>query len=201
MNHTIVTSSESFLASPGLIAPFVYDAVVALGLAACKLASVPEMNNSFTGEELFATFVSTTFNGVSGSVVLDPETGTRDPRSALFSLANFVEDDKASVSQGSVKFKGVEVNLYKSGEWDDIIQYTFNDGTSNIPSDLPYLETNPNHLNFGLKVVGSILCAFILASAVGFSIWTYKNSERHVVRASQPIFLYAITAGILLMGK
>ena len=158
-------------------------------------------NTSFTGEELHDAFVNTTFKGAAGSVALDPETGTRDPRSALFSLTNFVEDEDASVSSGSVKFKGVESGLYKSGDWQTIEQYHFFDGTSNTQADLPYLETNPNYLSTGLKAVGLVLCGTIVALALGFSLWAYFNSKKHVVRASQPIFLYIITFGCAIMGE
>ena len=103
VDHTPITSGESFLQDPGFVSPFLYNAVVSLGLAACGLTSALEENTSFTGEELHDAFVNTTFKGASGSVVLEPETGTRDPRSALlFSLTNFVEDEDASVSSGSV---------------------------------------------------------------------------------------------------
>lgn len=70
---------------------------------------------------------------------------------------------------------------------------TINDGASDL------LESN--YLSTGLKVFGSILCAIIIILALGFGCWTYINSRKRVVRSSQPIFLYMICAGTLLMGE
>ena len=201
VNHTIITSDESFLEAPGFVAPFLYDAVVVLGVAACRRASTSAIDEYFTGGELFEAFVNSTVDGASGSVVLDPLTGTRDPQSALFSLTNFVQDEDANVGQDNVQFKGVETNLYKSGTWDDRVPYTFNDGTNNIPADLSYLETNPNYLSTVWKGIGLGLCGVIVVLALGFSVWTYKYSDKHVVRASQPFFLYIISFGALILGK
>ncbi|KAL7534423.1 hypothetical protein ACHAXR_007962 [Thalassiosira sp. AJA248-18] len=200
VNHTTVISDESFLNAPRLVAPFIYDAVVALGLAACDLALSPKDNVYFTGEELYNTFLNTTFAGASGSIVIDQSTGTRDPQSALFSLTNIVEDDEASVSGANVQFKEVTSDLFNSGTWESRNPYIFYDGTSDIPSDIPALETNTNYLSTGLKAFGSFMCAVILVLALGFSIWTNYNSKRRVVRASQPIFLNIITAGAALMA-
>lgn len=201
VDHSAVTNLEtSFLKSPGLVAPFLYDATVALGLASCGLVEKSEMNEYFTGEELFQAFLNTTFDGTSGSIVLE-DTGTRDPRSALFSLTNFIDDEDANVGEGNVQFKGVESDLFKSGEWASLVPYTFNDGTSDIPADLPELETDSNYLSTGWKVFGAILVAIIILLALGFTCWTYINSAKRVVRSSQPIFLYMISAGTLLMGE
>mmetsp|Transcript_18477 Transcript_18477/g.39971 ORF Transcript_18477/g.39971 Transcript_18477/m.39971 type:complete len:910 (+) Transcript_18477:305-3034(+) len=198
VNHSEVTSQETFLSSPGFVAPYLYDAAVGLGLAACELTSTSEPNEYFTGEELFQAFVQREFEGTSGSVVLDPTTGSRNPRSALFSLTNFVVDEDAG--QGMVQFKGVDTDLFKSGQWESLVPYTFNDATHAIPLDLPALETDPNHLSTGFQVLGLILCGIIVGLSIIFACWTYRNRGLKVVRASQPIFLYLIASGTLLMG-
>lgn len=199
VNHSIITASEDFLSEPG-ISPFLYDAVIALGLAACELTSSSDNDEYFTGEELFQAFLNTTFEGTSGKIILDKETGTRDPQSAVFSLMNYVVDEDADVGADEVQFKGVESSLFKSGVWETRLAYTFNDGTALVPSDLPFLETETNYLSLGLKVVGFCLCSIIVVLAVGSSCWTYLNSKEHVVRVSQPIFLHIISAGTLFMG-
>mmetsp|Transcript_28701 Transcript_28701/g.53060 ORF Transcript_28701/g.53060 Transcript_28701/m.53060 type:complete len:899 (-) Transcript_28701:897-3593(-) len=200
VNHSIITDQEAFLKVPGLVAPFVYDSIVALGIASCGLLEISDNTDYFTGEELFQALLNTTFDGASGSIILDPDTGTRDPRSALFSLTNFIDDDDASIDQGMVQFKRIETDLFKSGEWEPLVPYTFNNGASDIPLDLPILNTNSNYLSAGLKAIGLILCGIIIALALSFGYWTYRNSGRQVVRSSQPIFLYIISAGTLLMG-
>ena len=200
-NQSIITSQESFLKAPEIEVPFLYDAVVALGLASCGLVEVSESSEYFTGEELFQALLSTTFEGASGSIIFDPDTGTRDPRSALFSLTNIIDDEDISSDKGKVQFKSVVTDIFKSGEWETIAPFTFNDGASEIPPDLPILKTNPNYLSSGSKSVGSILCCIIIVLALSFSFWTHLNSQQRAVRASQPIFLYIISAGTLLMGE
>jgi len=200
VNHSIITDQEAFLKTPGLASPFLYDAVVAIGLASCGLLETSGNNHYFSGEELFeALRLNTTFRGASGLIILNPDTGTREPRSALFALTNFVDDKDAS-TQGNMQFKGVDTNLFQSGRWEALDVYTFNDGTDRIPSDLPILVVNPNYLDSNMKAVGSTLCGIVVALSLGFSYWTYRNSKRGVVRSSQPIFLHVISSGALLMG-
>jgi len=216
VDHSMITDQEAFLKTPGFVGPFLYDAVASLGLASCRLVETSESNDNFSGEEqeyftgekLFEALVNTKFDGVSGPVRFDPDTGTRDPQSALFLLTNFVGDEDAS-SQGNVQFKGVTTDLFRSGQWDtiairstefDFATYIFNDGTSDVPSDLPVLEENSNYLDDSMMAVGLTLCGVIIALALMFSYWTYRNSEKQVVRSSQPIFLHIISLGTLLMG-
>lgn len=199
VNYTSVTSEDSFLEAPGLVAPFLYDAVVGLGLSACELSS-PENGGhlNFTGQQLYDAFLNTTFKGTSGSIVLNPDTGTRDPGSASFLVTNFVA--QTSPNEAQVALKGVETDLFSSGDWLSLVPYTFSDGTSVIPPDLPELHVETNHLSTGLKVVGSLLCGIIIAISLAASIWTYSYRQKRVVRSAQPIFLQLIAAGTLFMG-
>jgi hypothetical protein len=195
-------SVEIFVNIPGMISPFLYDAVVAIGLASCGLVDANKIHAyNFTGESLYTAILNTTFAGTSGSVVLSNVTGTRDPLSAMFSLTNFVDDEDAVVGSDIIQFKDIVTDLFKSGDWISLEPFTFNDGTVDIPPDLPALETNENYLSTGLKAVGLTLCGFIILLALGFSYWTFHNSNKRIVRSSQPLFLYLISAGTLLSGK
>jgi len=208
VDHSIITEQAAFLKMPGLIGPFLYDAVVGIGLASCGLIEASENNGNFLGEEhdyftgemMFRTLLNTTFNGASGSIIFDPHTGTREPRTALFSLTNFVDDEDAS-RQGKVQFKGIDTDLFQSGKWEALATYTFNDGANAIPSDLPILKMDQNCVDNGTKAVGWNLCGIVVALALGFSSWTFYNSKKKVVRSAQPIFLHTISAGTLLMGE
>ena len=195
VDHSDVTSQDTFLSNPGYAAPFLYDAVIALGLAACSLTPKPER---FTSQDLYQAFVETEFEGSSGSVKFSNVTGSRTPQSALFSLSNFVIDNN---SDGEVKFKKVETHLFTSNQWEIYSAYIFADGTPVIPPDLPALEHDPNHLNTPIKVVGLLLCAIIITMSIAFCLWTYHNRKVQVIRSSQPIFLYVISSGTLLMGS
>lgn len=204
VNHTVVTRGKDFLTTPGLVAPFLYDAVVLIGMAACRLVEQFNVTDDeyFTGEELYDALLSnlTSFEGTSGRVVLDSTTGTRDPRSALYSLTNFIDDEDAS-DDDNVQFKSVGTDVFKFGQWESLAPYTFNDGTQKVALDLPALETNSNYLSTGLRVVGLLLCCAVFVMSAAFTYWTYANRCERVVKSSQPIFLYLLTGGIVILGE
>jgi len=209
VNHSQVTRGEGYLLKPGFVAPFLYDAAVGLGLAACELALTSMTDNYFTGEELYQAYVNTTFRGASGLMDLDRITGTRKPLSAFFSLTNFVVDEDATDDDASqvgeqllpqVRFKGVTTDILHSGTWAVVEPYTFNDGTHAIPLDIPVVIKHASSIGTGFTVIGMILCCVVIGLAFFVGVWTYRNRDHHVVRASQPIFLYIIAAGTLLMG-
>src|SRR6056300_1404009 len=52
-----------------------------------------------------------------------------------------------------VQLKGLTTDVFRSNKWESLETYTFNDGTSDVPPDLPLLETNENHLSTGFRVV------------------------------------------------
>ncbi|CAB9525328.1 Receptor-type guanylate cyclase gcy [Seminavis robusta] len=90
--HTYVTGQhESYLKDvTSIFAPFTYEAVVGLGLAACQAAE--QIGTlAFTGQQHFDAFKNLSFTGISGPVVFDPATGTRDPASALYKVNNYQE--------------------------------------------------------------------------------------------------------------
>ena len=199
MNHSVISRDQSFLSSQKFIPPFIYDAVIALGIASCRLRS--ESAASFTGVDLFEAFKNTTIEGASGSIVLDPITGTRVPSSAVFLLNNFVYDKDATVNPETIQFKSVNSDVFTWGEWDSLVPYTYNDGTSNVPPDLPPLVTDNNYPSMTMRAIGMVFYAIILVVAIGFGCWTYINRNKSIVRSSQPLFLYIISAGTILMGE
>ena len=179
VNHTVISRSDDFLSTPEFATPFLYDAIIALGLAACELRSIGDA--SFTGEELFETFKDTTFEGTSGSVEFDNVTGSRDPRSAVFVLENYVYENDIAYS-GMIQFKRVESDVFIGGKWDSLVPYIFSDGTDDVPADLPPLETDHNYASTGVKVIGCIFYLVILVLSISFGVWTYTHRNKHVVR-------------------
>ena len=192
VDHDSILNGDSFLSAPGLVAPFLFDATIALGLAACDAAADNGEDAYFDGPTHFNRVLANQFAGTSGDVVF-LDTGTRDPESALFSLTNFIDDEELS-TDATVQFKAVEASVFRSGEWEELVPYVFNDGTTNIPRDLPELETDSNYLSPGLRGLGLALCAIIIIFSVGFAAWTWMQRGQRVVRASQPIFLLTICA-------
>jgi len=196
VDHTIYTKGDQFLKSQGMLAPFLYDATISVGLAACDLYESTG-GLAFTGAELFARVLNTTFEGTSGTIVLDPDTGTRDPTSALFIMTNFVPDP---VNSTHVSFKGVNTDLFESGSWRTLEPYVFGDGTTDVPSDLPKLELVEDRISPALLGIMLALCALVILLSLASVAWTRYFRMRRVVRSSQPIFLSLISAGVALMA-
>lgn len=131
--------------------PLLYDAVIALGLAACDAST--SFNSSgagdyFDGPAHFEAFARTAFDGASGRVAIDPVTGTRVATSAHFSLTNFVEEE-ATTTNGeggnpSVQFKSVPSASFENGTWVEVTPYVYADGSHTPPPDLPPVAVDEN---------------------------------------------------------
>ena len=187
-------------------APFIYDSIVALGLGACNAASQTSDGNIsdyFTGAEHFHAMTRTSFVGTSGPVVLDSETGSRDPSSTYYGLYQVVSIDADNRSGSSNTTTGVQFqvslsSLYDQGTWREMEPFVFADGSTNVLSDLPILNVDRNFLSPGWRVSGWILCGLGVVLAFSLALWTWikaRNKDR-VVIASQPFFLYLICFGM-----
>eukprot|EP00980_Cylindrotheca_fusiformis_P029600 scaffold23584_cov127-Cylindrotheca_fusiformis.AAC.3 len=176
------------------LVPFLYDATIALGLAAC---GATKDDSFFEGIAHFDTFKKTTFGGATGNNTFDSETGSRVAASARFTLLNIVEQD-GTMATG--RLKTVTTNVFHEGEWETVIPFIFGDGTTTGPPDLPRLVVEKNYIGWPLRSAGWVMAVIIVAMSAGFGLWTYKNRMKKVAKASQPMFLYMICAGCSLMG-
>jgi hypothetical protein len=154
--------------------PFAYEATIALGLAAC---SAIDKSESFTGHDHFDEFKKITFQGVSGNVAFDPVTGTRDPSSALFKVNNYVDHEVIDPETGDtvVQFVPAVTDLFVNGEWDPQQDYVFNDGTANLPIDIPP-QVVKETVNTGLVVGLSLTAAFVLG-CLAFLVYDRNKRE------------------------
>jgi hypothetical protein len=178
-------------------ASFLYDATIALGLAAC---SVTKPDTYFNGTEHFQAVLNTTFEGATGEVLLDPVTGTRIATSARFTLLNIVEDPVDDSSK-NVTFSLIETDLFQNGEWLSLESVIFNDGSRIPPPDLPKVTVDMNYIGTGWRAAGLAMAGVILLLSIGFAVWTRRKRNTRVVKASQPLFLFIICAGCFLMGS
>ena len=187
--------SDVYLSETGIIPPFSYDATIALGMSACRAWQDDQLD----GAAHFDEFTKLSFQGATGLVQFNAQ-GTRIATTAAFPLQNFLIDEERSTND-VVYFKQVLTDLFQEGEWIDIQDFVFNDGTSTIPSDLPPADAEPNHLSPGLRIAGLCLAGIAMALSIGFACWTTIHRESKVVKASQPIFLNLICAGVCIMSS
>ena len=131
--------------SPALLSA--YDASIALGLAACRAIQQQQQQQPSSegisfylgGENHFREFLQTDFNGTTGRVVFDNITGTRLPDSYSYSIGNYVADPVFS-NDTHVVYQEVHSGTFENGVWNIFKPLIFNDGTRNVPSDIPELE-------------------------------------------------------------
>jgi len=189
-------NQESFLTSAGTFGPFMYDSAVALGLAACQTW---QETQTVDGEAHFQAMLERSpFSGTTGLLRFDSVTGTRDPTSATFTYLNHVEDTDLSTNT-NVQYKQVLSNIFQQGEWSALQDNVYNDGTTTIPADLPAVPfVEKNHLNSSLRAVGLVLCGVAVFMALACATWTCVKSETRVIKASQPLFLLTVCAGVII---
>lgn len=186
-DHPNYGTSPPFLDDPTFLSPitngfspFVYEAAVALGLSACNAITDDLV---LTGEAHVAAVRELSFSSISGKVAFDPATGSRDPSSALYKVANFIEEEQ----DGMVAFKPVITNLFQDSQWNKFAEYQFNDGTSNLPPDLPPIVDDGNSLNLPILIGGAAAVVAFLGVVVFLfyeqkrksndSVWQVKRSE------------------------
>jgi ABC-type branched-subunit amino acid transport system substrate-binding protein len=167
-----------------------YDAMTALGLAAC---AVPK--GLFNGSEFYDQLRKTEFDGVSGPVRFNPTTGTRSDE-FKFEVKNLL----VSREHGLRSVTSYTINL--SNQTPDTRVEThrlfiFPDGTTAPPKDFPEtIDVEPRVL-----IVGYILAALVMVTSVGWMYWTWRNRNKDIVKVAQPVFLWQLCIGTLLIAS
>lgn len=175
-----------------------YDATILLGLSACReVATVTDPSSLFLrGKAFFDRLRETNFTGVTGRVLLDPETGTRDGHSIEYSIDYWLgyEDKDGDGDNNIVTFRPSRSYVYAPGghdDWDNVKPHIFSGG-KNITSlgpnpDLPPVEITLKVVNKWIQGFSLGLLAIILLATAGFVVWTYTHWDSRVIRASQPV--------------
>ena len=198
---------QSLEAGNAIWAIFAYEAAIALGLAACDVladqATLVEGHDRFllNGTEHYQRMVNSTFEAVSGKMIFDPWTGSRQPQTVLYKVTNFRSTQATTTNDGMVYFREVVTNIYQNGKWQEVEQFLFNDGTSNVQPDLPLAHTTDQVVSLGVRTTVLVLCGLLFCQVLGFMYWTERHKKSRVVLASQPFFVHTICLGILVFGS
>jgi hypothetical protein len=179
--------------------PFIYEATALLGLAACKTAANANGTLYLSGERFYESITATTFEGMSGYVQLDASTGTRMANSTLFRLINFVLVD--SDKTGTVQLNPVNSKLFADGQWETLQPFIYNDGTTQQPLEIPPQQLDPNHISTATRAIALIFCGISILLSLYFIYWTWYKRNTRVIRASQPVFLYLVCVGTVILGE
>jgi ABC-type branched-subunit amino acid transport system substrate-binding protein len=171
-----------------------YDAMTALGLAACTAP-----NGLFNGSELYDQLRKTEFDGVSGPVRLNPKTGTRsddfkfEVKNLLVSSEHELRSVTSYIINLSNKTSDTRVQMRTP--------FIFPDGTTTPPDSLPPLHHVTIDVEHGAIIVGLILATIVMVSSVGWMCWTWRNRDKDIVKAAQPIFLWQLCIGTFLIAS
>mmetsp|Transcript_30066 Transcript_30066/g.69357 ORF Transcript_30066/g.69357 Transcript_30066/m.69357 type:complete len:245 (-) Transcript_30066:670-1404(-) len=170
---------------------------MALGLAAC------EAEDEFpSGPTIFDTLLDVEFNGASGFVSFDNQTGTRSVVGVQYIVHNILPNEPDE--EGYVNFRGVSsavVDFLADPPVRIITPFVYPDGTTNSPDVLPPLKNVNMHLiTPGVLWAGRVLCGVLILSSLSWIVWTWKSRNRVSVRFAQPTFLFLLCIGSLSMA-
>jgi len=167
--------NPSFLTSVSDYSPFIYEAAIALGLSACNALEVDGDDLTLKGRAHHSSLAHLKFESISGAVVFDNVTGTRDAANALYRLDNYVAQENPN-NRSEVVFASLNTNLFRNGIWESLEQYVYNDGTSVIPVDIaPEIEDD----NLSLYLLGGGLGFLVII--LGLVYMLIRESKRKAV--------------------
>lgn len=210
-NHTAANSTtldDNFL-NPMVYDPsaFVYEATVVLGMAACRAMSDDYILN---GKQFRTAIGETDFDGITGHVKLNPLTGTRFADTTLFEIVNYQAEaltmkpdslPNTHPSVSMVQFRAVKSSLFNNNTWRELTPFIYNDLTTNVPLGIPPADVQVDIINTATRVIALLFCALSWILAAACVIWTYRNRNTRIVRASQPFFLYILCAGCVILAS
>jgi hypothetical protein len=195
---------------------YAYDATILIGLSACREVAAKKAaaiavndfvaitNNNhlqLTGEAFYQRIKVTNFTGISGYVLLDPDTASRNGNTVPYAIKNYRASKyiyaNNGTTTGNVTFHETITDLYRPGgddNWEDAAPFVYSNGDTILPvdADIPPVKFKPHGINYSTKVVALTLFGVIMTATIGFAIWTYIHRVTRVVRASQPFFLYLV---------
>jgi len=175
-----------------------YDAVMSLGLAACEAETA-----LFDAKEFYETLKHLDFEGASGRVQFDNNTGTRSAgiRFGIYNIvANNVPNEEGLITFTSTLSTTVDFARVHN-EVLELEPFIFNPGTSEVPISLPEITMQENKLASGTQIVAWTVSGFIILWSLWWAWWTWKYRKKAIVRASQPFFLFMLLAGTVIMAS
>lgn len=183
--------------------PVAYDVIMALGIAACQIP-----NEFFTGEELMDGLINIRISdGASGTIALDPMTGSRLFNVTPYAIQNVITTGIDAIT-GLASYTLKTTSLYSADPVSHVAEWRSNKGqrfnysgmTLLPPLGLDELDSRSIDIEPALYFCMTVIAAFVFLSAVVLAGWTWVNRSSHIVKASQPEFLIVICVGVCLMS-
>lgn len=200
---------EWFHKAPNDVAIYSYEAIIGMGISACKAAADDgsdfDNGNVFSGEEHHAAFLDIDFVSASGRVTIGPDNFSRNDLSTYYIVGNLLEVNSTDTT---VTMQGKKYAYYDAlnTRWNIYEglggkrQFIFSDGTTIAPPQLGQVEENMNLITQGVRSFCLLLSTVIIVLSICFLSCTVALRKKTVFRMSQPPFLIMICIGTFLMA-
>jgi len=175
-----------------------YDAVMALGVAACGLKT----SSNFTGTDLYNALLKVDFEGMSGRVRFDPATGSRYVDALIPDLVNWITDSTTGfvVADNNAATYVATTAAWDDGVWqfasEDTLEFRTGIGIDHLPPDVVEPREDYNYLSDDLVNLAYALVAIILFCCACLMAWLAATHKSRAVKQSQPRFMAAIIFGV-----
>ena len=183
-----------------------YEAAILSGIAACRAV---DDDLFLDRDNFYQQMLETSFQGISGSIVLDSETGSRIPYSTVYSMINFPDlnetgapDNEGGNAKEEFYFEVRVAGKFDAGKWKYDEDFVFNDGTTKYPLEIQQYDWENSEI-YHRKVtlaIAWVFCLVPIVLALACAIWTGLNRKTRIVRASQAFFLYFILGGTIVLA-
>ena len=122
--------SEGFFAAnaPIDVEFYAYDATVAQALAACGAQAA---GLELTGANIKSKLEDSNFDGVTGPVIFDPDTGNRNMYTGTYLLSNIYATDDDSLG-----YTTISSQWDPAAGWEESVPFVYSDGSETAPSSL-----------------------------------------------------------------
>jgi 7 transmembrane sweet-taste receptor of 3 GCPR/Receptor family ligand binding region len=189
-------------------AGFMYDAVMSIGIGACRSLLDSSAGGGgdagasadTVGLALLRGIRLANFTGASGTVRFGDRRaamGSRDSQTANFAALNLLP---ASDSDAVDEHHFSDFYCAENGTWEQRANFTYADGR-HVPPDLLRDVPSQNYIPSGLRIFGYACFGLVVLLAIASSGWVFWRREHRVVRAAQPVFLQQLIFGSVVFAS
>lgn len=181
-----------------LLADFIYDAVMSVGIGAC---SAQRHGKKIAGLEFVDSIRNASFTGATGKVVFGSGSdagfdrlGARLASTVSWVALNIRASKVVEFVPTGVLFPGPNRTWEKTE-----FEFVYRNGSTSapLPRDIP----EQNHIPSYLRVIGMTLMGLSMVTTLLCAMWIYKYRKHRVILASQPFFLYLICLGTFIQSS
>ena len=174
---------------------FAYDAMIALGLAAC---AATKDDLYLDKDDFYNQITKVRFEGITGPYILSNTTNSRQYNSTYF---NVIRLSNRPNTVKSAFFDGNTTDVYNQGEWTETQPFVFPDGSISLRFKGYEEEVTVIEFMNWIVVVAWILTALAIAFGLTCAVWTVIHRKSKIIRASQPFFLLLICTGAISLAS